>query len=133
MFQEKDVGYSKLTGAMEAGEKLYPNTATAGRDDIRQKLRTLKQDWDTLYDDVSSSQRELDVKLVQWTSYEDSSQQLLNWLSNMEGQLKGSIPLMSTLDEKKKQQQAYRVRIHLTFTALMYFCGDNGDQRVFFK
>ena len=37
---EKDQGQVKLTAAIESGDKLYPDTATPGREKIRQQLRT---------------------------------------------------------------------------------------------
>lgn len=101
---------AKLTAAVESGEKLYPNTAADGREVVRQELRTLKSDWDCLYDDVLSSQRHLEVSLVQWASFEESSATLEAWLKNMEGQIRDELTLKSTLEEKKSQLQAYKVR-----------------------
>ena len=108
--QDKDTGYAKLTQAVESGEKLYPHTASTGREAIRQEVRSLKQDWDALFDNVMSEQRHLEVSLVQWTSFQESSHQLEAWLSGMEAQLKGDLPLVATLEEKKAQLQTYRVR-----------------------
>ena len=110
--QDKDSGFTKLNLAVEAGEKLYPSTAAEGRDSIRQQLRNLKQDWDTLFDEVMSSQRQLEVNLVQWTSFEESYDQLEGWLKNMEAQLSGEVPLHTTFEEKKAQLQTYRVSSH---------------------
>lgn len=60
---ERDTGLTKVSLATEAGEKLYPNTAADGREIIRQQLRTLKTDWDSLYDEVTATQRNLEVML----------------------------------------------------------------------
>ena len=109
LLQAKDAGFSKLTSAIENGEKLYPNTATEGREVIRQQLRRLKPDWDGLYDEVMATQRHLEVNLVQWTSFEESYEQVESWLVNLEGQLRTEIPLHATLEEKKAQLQTYRV------------------------
>ena len=67
-------------------------------------------DWDSVYDDVLSSQRQLEVNLVQWTSFEDSYGQLDNWVKQTDSQLSADIPLHNTLEEKKSQLQTYRVR-----------------------
>ena len=56
-----------------------------------------------------SSQRQLEVNLVQWTSFEESYDQLEAWLKNMEAQLKGEVPLHITFEDKKAQLQTYRV------------------------
>ena len=45
---EKDAGFQRLNAAVEQGDKLYPDTATAGREKIRQQLRTAKEVWDSL-------------------------------------------------------------------------------------
>lgn len=94
---------------MEAGEKLYPNTATDGREVIRQELRALKLGWESLFDDLSAAQRKMEVALVQWTSFDDSYGQVEHWLRDMETQLEGQTPLRSTLEEKKSQLQSYKV------------------------
>ena len=107
--QNKDSGFKKLTDTVEIGEKLYPNTTSQGRDVIRQEIRGLKQDWESLYDEVLSAQRQLEVNLVQWTSFEDSYSQLDSWLINIEDQIKGEMPLKANLEEKKTQLQNYRV------------------------
>lgn len=113
MFQElledKETGLAQVNQAVESGEKLYPNTATNGREVIRSELRALKQDWDRLFDDVMSAQRQLEVSLVQWTSFDESYEQLETWMKNMESQLKGDLPLRATLDEKKAQLNTYKV------------------------
>ena len=95
--------------AMEAGERLYPNTSAGGRETVRQQLRHLKESWDTMYEDVMSSQRQLDVSELQWTSFKDSADQLESWLTGMEGQLGGYISLHATLDEKKSQLRGCKV------------------------
>ena len=54
----------KLNTAVESGEKLYASTAADGREEIRQQIRQLKTDWDSLYDEVGSKQRHLEVLLI---------------------------------------------------------------------
>ena len=56
-----------------------------------------------------ASQRHLEVNLVQWTSFEESYDQLEGWLQGHEAQLKGDVPLHASLEEKKSQLQTYRV------------------------
>jgi nesprin-1 len=106
---ERDTGFGKLSSAVEAGEKLYPNTAAEGREVIRHELRALKLGWESLFDDLSSVQRKMEVALVQWTSFDDSYGQVEHWLRDMESHLEGQTPLRSTLEEKKSQLQGYKV------------------------
>ena len=104
------MGTTKLASATEAGERLYPHTAAEGRELIRNELRTLKADWDALYDEISGSHRQLEVSLVQWDSFEESYAGMDSWLVAMEAELHGDMPYRSTLEEKKAQLQTYRVR-----------------------
>ncbi|XP_025103982.1 nesprin-1-like isoform X4 [Pomacea canaliculata] len=111
LVRERDAGLSKLNQCVEAGERLYSSTAPDGREVIRQELRKLKMEWDSLYDDLSTVQRRLEVSLVQWTSFDESYNQVESWLREMETQLEGQTALRSTLEEKKTQLQNYKVML----------------------
>ena len=52
---EKTAGEEKLSNVLEMGEKLYPDTASTGRDKIRNQLRTAKDVWDRLQADLVCS------------------------------------------------------------------------------
>lgn len=106
--RERDVGYSKLSVCMEAGEKLYPNTASNGREVVRQELRKLKLGYESMFDDLSSIQRKLEMSMLQWNSFDESFDQLEHWLRQMESQLEGQLPILSTLREKKSQLYNYK-------------------------
>lgn len=96
---------------MESGEKLYPSTATEGRDIIRQELRTLRDQWEQVCDLLSDTQHKLDSCLLQWSSYDENFEQFQKWLLDTEIQLKEDTDLKSTLPDKKAQLQNHRVRI----------------------
>ena len=100
-----------MAAAMEGGEGLYPSTSADGREVVRSLLRQLKNDWDELYESVTDSQRSLDVNLVQWTTFEESYDQLTAWLSKMEVQLEKECPLLATAEEKKGQLHTYKVGV----------------------
>lgn len=100
----------KLNQAIEAGEALYTNLTAEGRENVRQEIRLLRQDWDELFEDVMAAQRQLEVSLVEWTSFSDSLQQLQEWLKGIESQLGGGdVPYVASLEEKKAQLQSYKV------------------------
>ena len=109
LIQDKDIAFAHLNQATEAGEKLYPNTAAEGRETIRQELRSLKQEWETLYDEVITCQRKMEQVSVQWMSYDETYEQVENWLHTMETHYRGDVVLKATLDEKKAQLHIYRV------------------------
>ena len=94
---------------MESGEQLYGGTSLSGREAIRHDLRALRTDWDDLYDSVSSVQRQLDLALLQWSSFDESFAQIDIWFHSMEDQVGGQMPLHSTIEEKRLQCQQYKV------------------------
>ncbi|XP_064624000.1 muscle-specific protein 300 kDa-like isoform X3 [Lineus longissimus] len=108
LLRSKEVGFAKLNATVESGEKLYPNTASEGRETVRQELRGLKLEWENLYDELTTAQRKLETNLMQWTSIDDSFGQLEDWMKNVEGQLSLELLLKSTLEEKKVQLQSYK-------------------------
>ena len=107
--QQKDAGMAHVTRAVEKGERLYPHTAADGREAVRQQLRVLKTDWDSLYDEVLSSQRHLEISLFQWTSFEESRVAMETWLHAMDSRMSEEVVLRATLEEKKTQLQTYKV------------------------
>ena len=109
MLQDKDVGFSKLSAAVESGEKLYSNTASEGRESIRHELRGLKTEWDDLFDELNTNQRKLDVNLVQWRAIDNTFDQLEDWMKNAMHQLDDEMVLKASLEEKKAQLQVYKV------------------------
>lgn len=82
---------------MEVGEKLYPQTGMEGRDIVRKQLEGLQNALEILFDGVTSTERELQTKLTRWTSFEDTTKQLVQWLTDMEKALPGTIPYSSQL------------------------------------
>lgn len=63
LLAEQPSATSLLNNTVELGEKLYPSTAMEGREAVRQQLQELQQTLETLYDGVSSTERELRAKL----------------------------------------------------------------------
>jgi len=51
---EKEQGTAKIHYAVESGEKLYPSTASEGRDIIRQELRGLRDQWEQVSHSIPS-------------------------------------------------------------------------------
>ncbi len=62
---EKEQGLQKLNATVEQGEKLYPDTAAPGRDQIRQQLRVAKELWDSLVADLSDAQHQAEASAAQ--------------------------------------------------------------------
>ena len=111
LLQDKEFGYKQLMETSECGEKLFPSTSHEGREIIRQQLRSFRQEWDSLFDEILATQRQVEAQLFHWTSFSESTSQLDHWLSSMESLQSRQIPLANTLEEKKTQLQSFKVKI----------------------
>lgn len=97
-----------LNTTIEMGEKTYPSTTLEGREVIRLQLEELQLAMESLYDGVSSKERELQAKLSRWSGIEESMNTIKNWLASTLNSLSPDIVLKTTLDEKRAQLQVYR-------------------------
>ena len=84
VFMEQENASIKIANFSAIGERLYPDTNSQGRENIRQELRTLKDKWDDIIKYVLDQQKKQDTQLQNWSSYQDSLIQLTSWLDNME-------------------------------------------------
>ncbi len=109
IMEEKDAGFEQLAVAVEAGERLYPDTATTGRDKIRQQLRTAKHVWDNLISEATDKQRQISAALVQLSAYHDNMEEIQQWLAQTGDVVDASLKeLHNTLPEKRSALHASR-------------------------
>ena len=120
MTADRDVGLAKLNTAIEAGEKLYPDTASAGRERIRQQLRTAKDVWDSLLGDLSEVQRRHDALATQWTAFADGQEMVERWMLEAETWIKADAEPKNTLQEKRSQLQNMKVGLKYLYFFLQY-------------
>lgn len=104
-----------MTETIQYGEKVYLLTAGEGREPIRSQISELKESWDSLHDGILDLQRQMEVNLINWTSFEESFNQLDAWINNMEHQLESNSNFRGSLDENKLQLQTYQVWIIMKF------------------
>lgn len=109
LLNEKDLGHQKLNSVIESGEKLYPDTAGAGREKIRGELRMANQDWENFSSNLNDTFHQMDSYLSQWSSYIDGHDHLLKWMAETGALLKADTELKNTLQEKKQKLQTLRV------------------------
>jgi len=103
-----------LNSCMELGEKLYLSTSTSGRENIKGQLDELQNVFDTLYDDLLNTNREVKDQLTRWGGFEELYNELNQWFNNTKQLLNKNLVLKSTLDEKKMQLQIYRDMLQAT-------------------
>lgn len=78
-------------------------------DVVRQKTDAVRQEWDALFAKIAASQRQLEIRLVEWMSYNDSISQIEMWLVKMRTLVVDELPLLAILDEKKTQLHTCKV------------------------
>ncbi len=119
----KELGLEKLNRTIQQGEKLYPDTSAAGREQIRQQLRAAKDSWDEYLGELSEMQSQLDSSLTLWSVYRDSTGSLDQWLLNVETSLKADTEPKNTLQEKRAQLQNNKVQYTFRKTPLFSVTG----------
>ena len=72
-------------------------------------IRSLREKWEAFSDQLSESQRQMEVSLVQLSSYEDSLNQFYKWLTDTQAKVKAEGEVKATLPEKKVQLQSHKV------------------------
>ena len=85
---EKDKLNSTINDLTGISEKVLPETGAAGREKIRESLRTVRDRFDKLVVDLKNLQKSIDTKSSQWSSYQEIHQQLLKWLEAVENGVK---------------------------------------------
>ena len=103
-------GSGLFNAALEAGERLYPNTSNDGREAIRRELRSLRDQWEGYNDNLNETQRHLEGSKMQWSTFDENYEQLEKWVGDMDRQLEDDMDLKNTLQEKKAALQHYRVK-----------------------
>lgn len=81
---ERENGEHKMSILTTAGDKVLPETAANGRENIRSEIRDLRERWDKLTDSISQQQKEYESQTLQWSSFQDVLQQTLSWLDEKE-------------------------------------------------
>ncbi|GIY32234.1 nesprin-1 [Caerostris darwini] len=80
LVNDKLQGQQLLSETVQSGERLYQDTATAGRESIRERLRELRDKFDLFSNSVLEVQRQLDSLNQHWISFKDTFKQILNWM-----------------------------------------------------
>ena len=105
------MGKEKCDIAMDAGEKLYKDTAAEGRELVRKELRTLREQWDTYCDQLADTLKQLEQNRAQWLSFQTDYDQLTTWLREVEAKVSAGTEMKNDLAEKKIALQNHKVLI----------------------
>jgi nesprin-1 len=81
---EKEQASHRLGSLTSAGERLFPETASAGREKIRQDLKLLRIRWEELERRLSEQHKSQEQQLQRLSTYQDGIVQISVWLDTME-------------------------------------------------
>ena len=105
---------------------MYALLSGDGRDLIHRQIESLQLKWDELFTKITVVQRQLEVSVVEWTSYTDSVSQVEAWLTRMRMMVIAELPVLDTLHEKKTQLQTFKVAFMTcllnVFVDLLLYC-----------
>ncbi|XP_018338972.1 PREDICTED: nesprin-1 isoform X6 [Trachymyrmex septentrionalis] len=88
LLAEKEQAEHRLTSLTSLGERILPDTSAQGREVIRHELRNARERWDRLAEGITEQQKKQDAQSLQWSSYQETLQQILTWLDTMERAVK---------------------------------------------
>ena len=84
LMSEKEQASHRLGSLSSAGERLFPETASPGREKIRQDLKVLRTRWEELEARLNEQQKKHEHQLHLMTSYQDGIIQIGIWLDMIE-------------------------------------------------
>lgn len=117
LLAEKEQAEPMLAAVTLAGERLYPDTSSQGREIIRSELRNLRDRWDKLNEGIKEHQKLQEAHTVQWSSYNDLMQQVLAWLDSMEKIVQGETGTgSSSSQELKAKLSKYKANLQEILT-----------------
>jgi len=120
LLAEKEQAEHRLTSLTSLGERILPDTSAQGREVIRHELRNARERWDRLAEGITEQQKKQDAQSLQWSSYQETLQQILTWLDTMERAVKqDSSMVWSSLPEIRSK--LLKLKVSYIFLILYYY------------
>jgi nesprin-1 len=108
--QDERLELDKCADALvDMGEKLYVHTGPDGREMLRVQLKVVREKWEALCDDLTTTATDLDQCLLQFSEFSANQEQLTRWLKEVEQSMLQHSDLKSTLQEKRAQLQSHKI------------------------
>uniref|UniRef100_T1JGP1 Calponin-homology (CH) domain-containing protein n=1 Tax=Strigamia maritima TaxID=126957 RepID=T1JGP1_STRMM len=105
---ERERGTAKLNLVINLGERLYADTASTGREQIRHELRGLRELWEQFNFGVENYQKQMESDSQQRLQHNEGLQQILNWLDVVEKSLHSEQRTWGTFQEAKNKLVRYK-------------------------
>lgn len=76
-----------INDTVSRGECMFPDITMGNREEIRSKIKQLRLDYEHLNDDSGNAMKKIENVLVQKSSFDESCNQIQNWLHEIEEKL----------------------------------------------
>jgi nesprin-1 len=93
--------HSRIEEINVLGQKIIPNTAPSGQQNVQMAVESSAQEWLSLQAALQASIDGVEEKIKHWKEFEASKDAFMGWLKNLESKLH-SIDLKSTLEDKSR-------------------------------
>lgn len=116
LLSEREQAEHRLGSLNTAADKILPNTSAQGREAIRNQIRQMRERWDNMSEGIVDQQKKQGLQSLQWSSYQETLQQILSWLDNMERTIKlETSTTPSSLQEVKSKLLKCKVKHSLSY------------------
>lgn len=86
------------------GEVVIASTSTHGRDAIKNDIRALRDNFESLFHEIAQMKDNLEITLLHWREYKEEYERLSEWLQQIDILVKNhKLALLPNLPEKEKQ------------------------------
>lgn len=122
LLSERDHAEHQLGALNAAGERILPDTSSQGREFVRQEIRRIRERWDSLAEGIVDQQKKQGLQSMQWSSYQETLQQILTWLDNMERTVKQEVSnVPSSLQEIRSKLHKCKVQFNIILLLFLFF------------
>lgn len=104
LLNKKAQGELLVEHMQTTGEVVLASTSPEGQTAIKNEMKALSENFDTLFKDIKNKKDKLEGIVVLWREYKDEYEKTCDWLQQMDVLVKAKkTALLSTVQEKEKQ------------------------------
>ncbi|GAB0095245.1 nesprin-1 [Sergentomyia squamirostris] len=111
MVPELESGRALIDKLNDSGESICSVTTSANREAIRNEIKSVREDYDKLNNDVLNTLKNLEGILSQKASLEENIAQSSQWLKDASAKIPDQLELGANLGEKKTLLQKYKAQL----------------------
>lgn len=98
-----------MKSLLDSAEKTLPNTSPRGAQVVKQETDAMQKEYEALLTSLSVGKQNLEGALSSWGDYDQSYEQIHDWISDLESKLQPDPELNADLSAKKSNLEKYKV------------------------